>query len=194
MLRVGLTGGIGSGKSTIAQAFALMGVPVFNCDKVARANTDNNPLVVNTLKSFFGDDIYIDGKLQRKRLAQIIFSDPHALANVNNLIHPIVFDQFIGWCKNKELHHAPYVVCEAAILYESGMDSVMNAIIYVDLPVETRIERAMLRDNANRQQIEQRIRNQSASIPTNVDFIISPDDRHLILPQILDIHKQLTSQ
>ena len=195
MLKVGLTGGIGSGKTTVAQAFSSICVPVYNCDLAARRLMESNERIVSGLKRQFGDDIYgSDGLLDRKALAGIIFRDAQALAFVNGLVHPIVASDFLLWADNLAEAGKSWVLCEAAIMVESGMDKLMDKIIVVSLPREMRVERAMLRDNASREQIERRINNQSADdkLIDRADFIISPDDKHLIFPQILDIDRQLS--
>lgn len=195
MLKVGLTGGIGSGKSTIALTFASLGTPIYNCDQAAHRLTDSDPVIIDGLKSMFGKEIYQDGLLNRKALASIIFSDKNALSNVNALIHPCVTNDFNHWCDSRKTDGAKYVICETAILFECGMDKLMDKTILASLPTEIRIERAMARDSANREQIAARIRNQSSNnFEQKADFIIVPDDKHFILPQILEINNQLNQQ
>ena len=193
MLIVGLTGGIGSGKTTIGKAFATLGVSVYNCDAEAHRLTDTDPDIVSGLTSLFGADIYAGGRLDRKRLASIIFADSEALAAVNAIIHPVVRRDFAQWCRRHEAQGEQWVLCETAILFESGMDRLMDKIIVASLPVEPRIERAMIRDAANREQIAARIRAQVSNedIERRADFVISSDDRHFVLPQIIEIDKQL---
>lgn len=195
MLKVGLTGGIGSGKTTIAQTFATIGVKIYDCDQAAHRLTDSDPIIINGLKSMFGTDIYQDGLLNRKALASIIFNDKDALSKVNALIHPRVTYDFNHWCDNRKSEGAKYVICETAILFECGMDKLMDKTILANLPTEMRIERAMARDSANREQIAARIRNQSNSnFEQKADFVIVPDDKHFILPQILEINNLLNRQ
>lgn len=195
MLKVGLTGGIGSGKTTIAQTFATIGVKIYNCDQAAHRLTDSDPIIINGLKSMFGTDIYQGGRLNRKALASIIFNDKDALSKVNALVHPRVTYDFNLWCDNRKSEGAKYVICETAILFECGMDKLMDKTILANLPTEMRIERAMARDSANREQIAARIRNQSNSnFEQKADFVIVPDDKHFILPQILEINNLLNRQ
>ena len=195
MLKVGLTGGIGSGKTTIAQTFATIGVKIYDCDQAAHRLTDSDPIIINGLKSMFGADIYKDGLLNRKTLASIIFNDKDALSKVNALIHPSVTNDFNHWCDNRKSEGAQYVICETAILFECGMDKLMDKTILASLPTEMRIERAMARDSANREQIAARIRNQANNnFEQRADFVIVPDDKHFILPQILEINNQLNRQ
>ncbi len=194
MLKVGLTGGIGSGKTTIAAAFSNLGVCVYNCDLAARRLTDSNEVIIDNLKKTFGSDIYNPDKtLNRKALANIIFTDKDKLEFVNNLVHPIVAEDFRQWCEDRNREGRQWVLCEAAVMVESGMDKLMDKIIVVSLPAETRIARAMERDNASRKLIEDRIKNQGDMhlIESKADFIIRPDDRHLIIPQLIDINNRL---
>lgn len=194
MIKVGLTGGIGSGKTTVAQAFATIGVPVYNCDRAARDLMESDTRIVSALTGRYGDDIYsAGGALDRKALASIIFNDKAELAFVNSTVHPVVADNFLHWADALALKGEPWCACESAILAESGLARIMDKVIVVHLPLEVRIERTMARDNATREKVMERIANQAnddVALKT-ADFILSPDDRHLIMPQILDIDAQL---
>lgn len=196
MLKVGLTGGIGSGKTTIARAFGSLGVEVYNCDKEARRLTNTDEAIVSGLREMFGPEIYAGGELRRDVLANRIFADKEALARVNALIHPRVADDFMQWCERARNGGAAWCICETAILRESGMDKLMDRIIVARLPVETQIERAMARDGATRAQIEARMENQKLSnaMEGRADYVIVPDDRHSVLLQIIEIDKQLKEQ
>lgn len=196
MLIVGLTGGIGTGKTTIARAFEAMGVDVYNCDKEARRLTSTDAAIVGGLSAMFGPDIYLDGELRRNVLANKIFADEEALAKVNALIHPRVANDFLRWCERIRRGGAAWCICETAILYESGMDKVMDRIIVVRLPIETQIERAMERDGATRAQVEARMESQkrSRAMESCADYIVEPDDRHSVLLQLVEIDKQLREQ
>lgn len=194
MIKAGLTGGIGSGKSTIAKAFATLGVMTYDCDKAARILTDGDPYIVSSLKARFGDDIYAAGHLRRKELAKIIFADKEALRLVNSIIHPQVAQDFLSWADKMETKGEQFVLCEAAILFESGMNKVMDKIIVVSLPEGTRIERAMARDHASREQVEARVKNQDTHTAEQcADYLLSPDDKHFIMPQIIQIYKELNN-
>lgn len=194
MIKAGLTGGIGSGKSTIAKAFATLGAKTYDCDTAARALTDSDPYIVSNLKALFGENIYRDGHLRRKELANIIFADKDALLRVNSIIHPRVKRDFLSWAESMEIRGEKFVLCEAAILFESGMNKVMDKIIVASLPIEIRIERAMARDCASRELVEARVKNQCTSAAEqSADYIIVPDDRHFIMPQIFQIYKELSN-
>ncbi len=194
MLKVGLTGGIGSGKTTIATAFAKLGVRIYNCDLAAHKLTDTNKTIVDNLKKAFGSNIYNpDNTLNRKALANIIFSDKAKLEFVNSLVHPIVAEDFKQWCEERKSEGHKWVLCESAVMVESGMDKLMDKLIVVSLPAELRIKRAMERDHASREQIENRVRNQGdmSLIESKANYIIRPDDKHLIIPQLIDINNRL---
>lgn len=194
MIKVGLTGGIGSGKSTVAQAFALIGVSVYNCDVAARRLMESDGRIVSALKSRFGGGVYApDGDLDRKRLASIIFNDKDELAFVNGVVHPVVADDFLRWADVRAAAGEPWVLCESAILHESGLAGLVDKVIVVHIPIDIRIQRAMERDNATREKVVERIANQAPDddILKTADYLLSPDDKHLIMPQILDIDNQL---
>lgn len=196
MLKIGLTGGIGSGKSTVAQAFAAIGVPVYNCDRESRRIVDTDPRIVSALTARYGSSLYAAGVLGRKALASIIFSSKAELEFVDSLVHPIVAEDFLSWADGWAKRDAKWVMCETAILVESGLDKIMDRLVVVSAPRDVRVARAMARDGATREQIERRIDSQIADekLIAMADFVIRPDDRHFIFPQIMDISAQLASQ
>ena len=159
MKTIGLTGGIGSGKTTVSKIFAEMGVPIFCCDDVARRIQDSDPRAIAGMKNLFGDDIYsADGILDRRRVASIVFSDPAQLAQLNSLIHPLVREAFANFAAD----HAsrPLVLMESAILVQSGFYKTADFCVLVTAPLDTRIARVMQRDHATREQVLARIQNQ----------------------------------
>lgn len=197
MKRIGLTGGIGSGKSTIARAFRVLGVPVYDSDTRSKWLNEHDEVIIKGLKALLGDDIYTaEGKLDKKRMAQMIFSNSELLKKVNELIHPRVFEDFDLWAKEKERDGHPYVINEAAIMVENGGYRKMDKLIVVSAPEELRIERCMLRDNATREMVVARIRNQMSDTERLkvADFTIVTDDRHYVLDDIMEIDKQLNVQ
>lgn len=195
MKRIGLTGGIGSGKTTIAQAFAVLGVPVYNSDSRAKWLTENDKRIIERLMQIIGPEVFVNGHLNKRLMASVIFADRQKLTEVNQLIHPIVFEDFDRWAKSQESAGAKYVINEAAILIENNAYKRLDELILVCAPTETRIERTMIRDNMSRKQVEERIANQSTDEEKRpfASEIIVTDDRHLVVPQILDIHKRLTA-
>ncbi len=193
MLKVGLTGGIGSGKSTIAEAFGRMGVAVYNSDLAARRLTETNRNIIAGLKALLGDDIYTPiGALRRKEMATKIFVDKQLLQKVNRLIHPVVLSDFEEWAIRQEKAGAELVLCEAAVLVESGLSERVDRVIVVSIPDEVRIERTMKRDNISYADVYKRIVNQmpSDNLLRIADRVIVPDDKHLLMPQLIEICRQ----
>jgi len=194
MKKIGITGGIGSGKSTVCEIFKLLGVPVFHADAEAKILQNTDVIIKKLLINLFGKDIYFhDGKLNRKKLAGLIFNDPVALANVNSIIHPRVRLSFQKWSDQHQ--DASYVLYEAAVLLESGYSSDFDHVILVLADEEVRIERVIRRDHISEELIRQRINNQmpDAQKIKMVDFIIENNNRKLLFPQILELNKLIIS-
>jgi dephospho-CoA kinase len=191
MLKVGLTGGIGSGKSTVSQVFINLGVPVFNSDLVARNIVNTNSKAIKKIKSAFGDYLYDSGELDRKALAAIVFTNPDALEQLNSIVHPLVGESFNKWCEKHA--SAPYIIKEAAILFESGAHQNLDRIITVYTKKEERIRRIMARDNVSAEDVEHRMNNQWTDETRNklADFIIINDDKDKLLPQVMELHEVL---
>lgn len=188
---IGITGGIGSGKSLVCHIFNTLGIAVFDADKAAREIMDHEPEVKKTLTGYFGTAVYtVEGRLNRKLLASIIFSNREAMKKVNQLVHPLVHMAFNNWTtRQKEV----YVLHEAAILYESGFHSLMNLNILITAPEELRIRRTMTRDNISREQVLARMRNQWSDEEKSrlADFILINDEEHPLLEQILETDKKI---
>lgn len=187
-LVVGLTGGIGSGKSTVAEVFNTLGVPTFNADLNARAITNAMPSVVSKIKEAFGDAIYQHNLLDRAAMAKLVFNNPDALAKLNAIVHPATRQAFLDW---KAQQNAPYILYEAAILFEAGADSVTDRTILVYAPQAERINRVVARDNVSPQDVAQRIANQwaderKAALAT---YIINNSGNTPLLPQVLTLHQ-----
>ncbi|MEI6142810.1 MAG: dephospho-CoA kinase [Mariniphaga sp.] len=192
MKKVGITGGIGSGKTTVCEIFRLLGVPVFHADDEARYLQNNDISIRNQLVGLLGADIYLSsGLLDRKKLASLIFNNQELLANVNQIIHPAVRQRFIKW--SLEYTNEPYVLYEAAILLESGysLDFEINVLILAD--ENARIERVTRRDRISGDLVRERIRNQMPdSQKINlVDYIIENNNRQLLIPQIIELDKEI---
>lgn len=160
MIILGITGGIGSGKSYISTLLReQLNVPVYDCDTEAKRLTDEDKTIQQRLKELVGAHVYKDGKLQKNILANYLFSDQHHAQNVNAIIHPVVKEDFRKWIEQQK---ADVVAIESAILYESGFDSMVDKILFVDAPKELRIQRVIQRDGCTRQQVEARINMQRA--------------------------------
>ena len=190
MLRVGITGGIGSGKTTVAKAFGALGVAVYNCDSQAKRLMAEDEGLRSSLKRLLGDDIYSpDGVLQRRKMASMIFADKELLVRTNQIVHPAVFADFMSWSVEREREGAAWVLCEAAVMIENGYSQRLDRLIVTSLPLEVRVERTMARDGATREEVLRRIGNQASDdeLRAAADYVIVPDDRHFILPQIIEI-------
>lgn len=190
-LAIGITGGIGSGKSTVCQMFKLLGVPVFEADTVAKKLINSHSEIKNGLIKLYGEEIYIPNKdVDRKKLANIIFNDDIQLAKVNELIHPIVHKEFIKWLK---LQKSVYVIHEAAILFESGFYKFMDFTILVSAPEDKRIYWVMQRDGASEEQVKERMKKQWSDEQKRkfASIEIINNNRDLITPQIVKIDNQL---
>ncbi len=191
MIKTGLTGNIGSGKTIVAKIFELLGVEIFYADNEAKILLDA-PEVIQELKSVFGNKVKDNkDKIDRKKLAGIIFNDNVALKKVNKIIHPRVRQKYLSWLKHQK--DMAYTIHEAAIMFESGFDKMFDQIIFVSAPEELRIKRIMKRDNSDRQSAVNRIRNQASEKEKikKSDYVIINDDDNLIIPQILTIHRNL---
>ncbi len=191
MQTVGLTGGIGSGKSLVAQIFSHLGISVFNADAEAGKILDEDVQVRLQLSEWFGQDTYKDGRPDRMKLAGIIFSDPEKLTRMNGLIHPRVMDRFVNWCR--ENLNKPYVIQEAAILFESGFYRHMDTTILVTAPEKIRIARVKQRDKTGEESIRQRMQNQWTDEQKSplAGYVIQNDGESPLLPQVLAIHNTL---
>mgnify|MGYP003294593692 CR=1 FL=1 len=157
MYKVGLTGGIGSGKSKVAELLRDRGVAVYDSDSRAKALMNGNEELREELTAAFGSECYTDSGLNRAWLAERVFSNKEALSRLNSIVHPAVMRDFAAWAEQQE---GDYVVMESAILLEAGLESHVDVVVSVMAPKMLRLERAMLRDGATRQQIEERMRNQ----------------------------------
>jgi dephospho-CoA kinase len=190
ILKLGVTGGIGSGKSTICKVFNVFGIPVFSADIEARRIQDNDPDVREKINSITGKDMYASGKLDRSDLAGLIFNNHDLLGKINSVIHPAVFRYFEEWVREQE---SPYAIMEAAILFESGADSMMDRILTVVTPLEERMERLLKGNKLTREQISDRIRNQidDTTRIRRSDYVIFNSDNDMIIPAVLGIHKEM---
>jgi dephospho-CoA kinase len=190
MVRVGLTGGIGSGKSTVAHVFEILGIPVYYADKEAKRLMNEDPEIRRQLIQQFGQEAYSDNLLNRRFIAEIVFRDKEKLRLLNSLIHPITIARAEEWMTK---HNAPYVIKEAALIFESGSQEGLDYVIGVSAPLAVRIQRTIKRDGVTRDEVMARMENQiQESIKMRLcDFVIRNDDEHLVLPQVLALHEKL---
>lgn len=190
MLKVGLTGGIGSGKTTAAGIFAQLGIPVFYADDVAKSLADNHPEVREKIIRAFGATAYAGERLNRAYLAQLVFNNDYARQTINGIIHPAVAQAFETWASQQ---HSAYVLQEAAILFETGSYKRFDKNILVYAPTEVRIARAMKRSGMTRGEVLARMAQQGNPDEHRklADYIIENDGEHMLLPQIMQIHAWL---
>jgi len=191
MYIVGLTGGIGSGKSMVARLFSLLGIPVYDADSAARRLMREDDSMKQEIEAHFGKDIYPEGKLDPQKLASIVFHDPEKLALLNQLVHPATIEDARQWFSRQT---APYVVKEAALLFESGSSADVDTVIGIVAPTTLRIKRVMKRNKCSREEVIARMNRQmDESIKMRLcDHIIHNDDRHLVIPQVVSLHEKLS--
>lgn len=190
VFKLGITGGIGSGKSSVCKVFSVLGIPVFSADEEAKNIMDNDKGIIGEINNITGKDMYPDGILDRRKLASLIFNDNELLSKVNLLVHPVVFNNFRRWA---ETQNAPYVIMEAAILFESGGYRLVDRIATIVAPQEERIERVMKSNMLTRDQVMERIRNQTDDDyrVKQSDYIINNGENDMIIPSILSIHQDI---
>lgn len=192
MIKIGITGGIGSGKSVVATLLALYGVPVYIADEESKRLTNTSPAIREGLIALLGREIYTDQGLDKKSLASHIFSDPELLKQVNSVIHPEVDRHFSAWAGRQT---TPLCAIESAILYESGFYKVVDVSLMVYAPKELRIERALSRDTVSREEIERRINNQmpDEEKKERSDYVIYNDGKRALIPQVQGLIRHLLS-
>lgn len=187
---VGLTGGIGSGKSTVAKVFETLDVPIFNSDVIAKSIVNNDAEVIRKIVAEFGE-VYLDGELDKVQMATIVFNDKRALKTLNKIIHPKVALHFENWVEQND--SAEILIKEAAILIESGAYKQMDKIVLVTAPESLRLERVVSRDNSTEQKVKDRISAQLSDEKRAVfaDYTIDNGGDELIIPQVLEVYKML---
>lgn len=193
MLKVGLTGGIGSGKSFVARIFSELGVPIYQADIEAKKLIEVDPDIVAAYKQFFGDEIYTPLGLNRKQVAALVFGDRAILEKVNRVVHPAVERHFQSWLQQQS--HFSYIINEAAILIESGASETMDKLVVVVAPEEVRVARVMERDGVGPEQVHLRMAHQLSDQEriARADFVINNDNSQLLLPQVVELHEKLLS-
>jgi len=191
-MTVGITGGIGSGKTIVCKIFRQLGIPVYEADAEAKKIYDEEPEVLEKIKNEISEDVFgKKGQLDKQKLAALVFADEEALQKLNRLVHPFVIRHFETW--KQRYKESPYILKEAAILFESGTDKGCDKIITVSSPVELRIQRAVKRDKRTLQETEQIVQKQWSDEEKikRSDFVIVNDEQQLVIPQVLEIHAKL---
>lgn len=192
MLKVGVTGGIGSGKTLICRVFATLGVPVYNADSEAGRIMNEDEKVMDEIRKAFGKGVFTEGKPDRIALAGIVFADGKALMRLNSIIHPAVQEDFTAWL---ERHTGePYIIKEAAILFESGTYRSLDTVILVTAPEGLRLQRVMDRDRTGEEEVRQRMSRQwpDGKKAALAGMVINNDNKQPVLPLILQLHSELS--
>lgn len=191
MLKIGITGGIGSGKTTVCKVFELLGIPVFYADDIAKSIMHTDLVLREEIIKNFGKQSYSDkGQLNRKHISGIVFHNPEELEKLNGLVHPAVFRAFDTWIfKHPE---APYILKEAALLYESDSYKMCDLSILVISPIESRIKRVQARDGLSTEEVQSRIDRQLSDEQKikMANYILMNDEQQLLIPQIISLHHQ----
>lgn len=191
--KIGITGGIGSGKSVVSQIFRTLDIPVYDCDAESKRLTISHPAIREQLISLVGSEVYVDGALNKPFLANYLFTSAQHVQEVNAIIHPVIKDDFRHW---STIQNSPLVAIESAILFEAGFQDVVDHILMVYAPLEVRIARAMQRDHATREAIESRIRQQLDDEEKRrlSHFVIMNDGKTPLIPQVLDFINTLSKK
>lgn len=190
VLRVGLTGGIGSGKSTVAQIFEVLGIPVYYADTAAKRLMNEDPELKLAITNTFGKQAYANNMLDRKFISSIVFSDPSKLDLLNAIVHPATIKDGEAWMQGQT---TPYAIHEAALIFEAKVSERLDKVIGVSSPLELRIRRATQRDKVERDEILRRMSQQMDEDlkMSKCDFILINDEQQLLLPQVLDLNEKL---
>lgn len=193
MLKIGITGGIGSGKSTVCKIFNVLGIPVYHADIRAKILINQMPVIRENIIHAFGSESFTHNSYNSKYMGNIVFSNKEKLHRLNSIIHPYVEKDFLEWCANNT--NSKYILKEAAILFESGANKGLDYVIVINAPLNIRIQRIIERDSMSEKMIMQRMQNQwpVEKIQILADWIIENDDKQLILPHVLSIHNRLIS-
>lgn len=193
MKKIGITGSIGSGKSTVSRIFAALGIPVYDADSRAKWLMVSNPTLIAEIQQLLGTDAYLpSGELNRSHIASIAFHDPAVLSQLNALVHPAVFHDFDDWCAQQ---HTAYVVKEAALMFESDSYKQLDEVIVVTAPEELRITRTIIRDNVTRDAVLSRMKNQLSQEEkvARGHYEIRNNEQELLIPQVLTLHARFTA-
>ncbi|RYF89414.1 MAG: dephospho-CoA kinase [Chitinophagaceae bacterium] len=190
MLKIGLTGGIGSGKTTVAKIFETLDIPVYYADDAAKRIMNENAALRAEIQKHFGQDTYSNNQLNRAVLASQVFGNKEKLSLLNSLVHPLTIADAEAWMN---LQTSPYAIKEAALVFESDVYKGLDDVIGVSAPYELRMQRAMQRDGITKEAVQARMDKQmnEEEKMNRCDFIIYNDEQHLLIPQVLQLHEQL---
>lgn len=190
MLRIGLTGGIGSGKTTVARIFEVLGVPVYFADDAAKRLMNEDPNLKKKIIDHFGTESYVDNILNRSYLSSVVFSDPEKTKLINSIIHPATIEDATKWLERQA---SPYAIKEAALIFEAGADKMLDLVIGVSAPPDLRMQRAMQRDNISEAAVLARMQKQmnEEEKMSLCDIIINNDENELLIPRVVEVHERL---
>ncbi len=190
VLRIGLTGGIGSGKSIIAEIFKMLGIPVYYADAEAKRIMNEDPELIKQVTDLFGAEAYVNNQLNRPYISSIVFKNKEKLAALNAIVHPATISNSEKWM---QLQRTPYAIKEAALIFESGVSQSLDYVIGVTAPAPLRMQRVMSRDGLSEEEIMKRMRNQMDDREKMqlCDFVIVNDEQQMVIPQVIDIHHKL---
>jgi dephospho-CoA kinase len=190
MLKVGITGGIGSGKSTLSKIFEVLGIPVYYADDASKRLMNEDEQLKEKIQLIFGKAAYANGKLDRAYLSSIVFNNPEKLMLLNSIVHPATILDANSWMKQQT---APYAIKEAALIFESGSQENLDKVIGVQAPLALRLQRVMQRDNTDRNEVLRRMEMQmDEKIKMKLcDYIVYNDEQQLLIPQVIKIHESL---
>jgi dephospho-CoA kinase len=192
MLKVGLTGGIGSGKSTVAKVFEVLGIPVYYADDAAKQLMNEEGPLKQQIQKIFGATAYRNGQLDTKYVADIVFKKPEKLQLLNTLVHPATISDAQNWMKKQR---SSYSIKEAALIFESGAQHQLDYVIGVYAPTPLRIQRTMQRDGITEEEVMNRINKQldETAKMKLCDFVIINDEGQMLIPQVVEVHKKLSA-
>ena len=190
MLKIGLTGGIGSGKTTVAQIFEVLGIPVYYADVAAKKIMNEDENLQQEIIKHFGKESYVDGKLNRSFLAEAVFSDSKKTLLINSIIHPVTIGDAEKWFYEQQ---GPYAIKEAALIFEANAEKNLDLIIGVSSSYELRLQRVMLRNGINKEAVEKRMQNQMDENKKmeSCDFVLNNNETELLIPQVLALHEMI---
>ncbi len=191
VLRIGLTGGIGSGKTTVAKVFETLGIPVYYADDAAKKLMNTNKELKAAIIKNFGAGSYANGEIDRKYMATLVFNDKEKLELLNSLTHPATIRDAGEWIKKQT---STYIIKEAALLFESGADKNLDYVIGIDAPLKLRIKRVIARDGTSKEEIMKRIDRQmdEKKKMKRCDFVIINDEQRLVIPQVMKLHHKFS--
>ena len=191
MIKIGLTGGIGSGKSTVAKLFEVLGAPVYYADDAAKRLMNEDEILKQQVQKEFGKEAYTNGSLNRKYISDIVFANPEKLDLLNSIVHPATLKDAEEWM-NKQT--TPYTIKEAALIFESGAQEQLDYVIGVSAPTPLRIQRTIQRDNITREEVIARMNKQiDETIKMRLcDFVITNDEQQLVMAQVMALHNHIT--